>query len=81
MYNCSCTEEDWECDADSIRNNEGSCVSLKHQETLIYTAPEICEDYYYISTGYRKIAGDSCIGGVNHSQLQIPCPNNRKHIY
>jgi len=27
-----------------------------------------------VTNGYRKVAGDSCIGGVDHSPSKIPCP-------
>lgn len=28
-------------------------------------------------TGYRKVAGDTCEGGVDHFPMKIPCPGIR----
>lgn len=73
IENCECTEEDWECDLGYSREKSGPCKSLNKQE-IDYSPPGNCSSYYYVSQGYRKVAGDSCIGGVNHEPLKIPCP-------
>jgi len=31
--------------------------------------PADCKYYYEVLTGYRKIAGDFCSGGVDHNPL------------
>ncbi len=65
VNSCICTEEDWECDLGFKREN-GACVRMKKKDgsNLELKVPEICEDYYTISNGYRKIAGDQCKKGV-----------------
>ena len=73
IENCECTEEDWECDLGYSREKSGPCKNLNKQE-LDYHPPSNCSAYYYVSQGYRKVAGDSCEGGVNHEPLKIPCP-------
>jgi len=60
---CSCTEEDFECDVGFFRDDSGAC--LRTDETLIsYDPPDNCNGYYEVSLGYRKVTGDSCMGGV-----------------
>lgn len=73
IENCECTEEDWECDLGYSREKSGPCKSLTKQE-IDYSAPANCSSYYLVSQGYRKVAGDSCVGGVSHEALKIPCP-------
>jgi len=34
----------------------------------------MCQGTYTVSQGYRKIAGDTCTGGVDHAPLVLPCP-------
>ena len=29
--------------------------------------------HYHVSNGYRSVAGDSCVGGVQHEMLLHPC--------
>ena len=73
IENCECTEEDWECDLGYARDKSGPCKSLTKQE-IDYNPPANCSAYYLVSQGYRKVAGDTCTGGVNHEPLKIPCP-------
>lgn len=56
-----------------MRDKSGPCKSLNNQE-IDYSPPANCSAYYFVSQGYRKVAGDSCVGGVNHEPLKIPCP-------
>lgn len=76
IENCECTEEDWECDLGFSRDKGGPCksTSSKTQESIDYNPPQNCSDYYYVSQGYRKVSGDSCVGGVSHEPLKLPCP-------
>lgn len=63
---CECTEEDWECDIGYERkSDDGPCLPIEGNSTD-FSAPESCSDYYYVSQGYRRIAGDQCEGGVDH---------------
>lgn len=70
---CACSAEDWECDKGYTREKEhGKCVpvGIKHHQS----APEKCDGYYRIKTGYRKIAGNVCEGGLDLSAHQMVCP-------
>jgi hypothetical protein len=72
---CQCTEDDWECDVGFSRKDNGPCTSENGTDTKIPPPPpETCNGYYDWSQGYRKIAGDTCKGGVNHDPIKIPCP-------
>eukprot|EP00828_Plagiopyla_frontata_P032533 TRINITY_DN4239_c0_g1_i2.p1 TRINITY_DN4239_c0_g1~~TRINITY_DN4239_c0_g1_i2.p1 ORF type:complete len:572 (+),score=98.89 TRINITY_DN4239_c0_g1_i2:58-1773(+) len=71
--NCECTEMDWECDTGFSRENDGPCFPTDGSK-IDYNAPDTCSEFYFVSQGYRKVAGDVCYGGVDHSALQLPCP-------
>lgn len=73
--NCECTEEDWECDLGYERPyGKGACQPRKGKEQS-FEPPEECDGYYTISSGYRKVAGNTCEGGVNHDPLKFKCPS------
>lgn len=82
--NCECTEEDWECDLGYERAKDGTCVSQTN-ETISYDPPEECNgDFYYVTQGYRKVAGNTCAGGVNHEPIKLPCPGKglaKSHVF
>lgn len=64
-----CSEEDWECDFGYFRrDNKGQCVTETGTPEN-YTPPEVCDDYYYVTQGYRKVAGDDCKDGIDHAPL------------
>ncbi|XP_063934194.1 uncharacterized protein LOC135145994 isoform X2 [Zophobas morio] len=65
---CACTKEDFECDVGYRRPNINEpCVPI---EGYNYTSPSIaCEQGqsgFILSSGYRKMAGDICTGGVEN---------------
>ena len=73
--NCVCTEEDWECDVGFERSKEGPCKNMM-DEPVTFDPPEDCDgDYYYVTQGYRKVAGNTCEGGVSHAATRLPCPS------
>ena len=71
---CECTEEDWECDLGFERRGQGPCENQLEDE-ISYEPPEECNgQFYYVTQGYRKVAGNTCEGGVDHSPKKLPCP-------
>ena len=79
IENCECTEEDWECDLGYERKDNGPCTEIKSLKSVNQKQieePENCSHYYYITQGYRKVAGDTCVNGVDHSPIKIPCLRN-----
>ncbi|KAF7724908.1 vacuolar protein sorting/targeting protein PEP1 [Apophysomyces ossiformis] len=62
VRNCQCTEADFECDFNYVRDENNKCVLVPGLQPLI---PK-CDgsiDFYYEPTGYRKIAGSTCENG------------------
>lgn len=71
---CICTEEDYECDLGYYREENSPCRPQPNFEV----ATETCfpgEDYYEIPTGYRKVAGNTCISGVadRYEPTKVAC--------
>ncbi len=75
VESCPCSAEDYECDLGfAFSSNSLQCLPING--TLDTTPPSECTSYYNISSGYRKIAGDMCKGGIEHPDLKLPCPGN-----
>jgi len=77
---CVCTEADFECDMNYIRNKGGKCEAVqdpfKNSENRQLTEKEedcAFEGFYYLSQGYRKIPGNSCQGGLKLDPVRKPC--------
>jgi hypothetical protein len=77
---CECTEADWECDYGYYRpNSYSACIPINKDfenttSKLQQGPPENCTGFYEIPSGYRKITGDYCVGGVNKGPVRKPCP-------
>ena len=76
--NCDCTEDDYQCDVGYHRNEPGDpCTPIKKIDALITNAPpKVCDGYYNITRGYRKVAGDYCKGGEKFDPIKVACPYN-----
>ena len=68
---CLCTEADYECDMNYVRNKLSQCEPLKdliakNQEKTNSEREEDCalEGFYSVTQGYRRIPGNKCYGGV-----------------
>eukprot|EP00732_Lithocolla_globosa_P001827 Lithocolla_globosa_v1_NODE_1017_length_2950_cov_54.732735.p1 type:complete len:965 gc:universal NODE_1017_length_2950_cov_54.732735:40-2934(+) len=73
---CYCTPDDYECDTGFWRNLNGDCFPL--DETVVDQEPEDCPlgDKYEVPSGYRKIPGNHCDGGVQLDQpIERLCGN------
>jgi len=68
---CECTEQDWECDVgyDRADHSRGNCVPQAGVQINNYNAPDTCKDYYAVTQGYRKVAGNRCEGGINRAAI------------
>jgi len=75
--NCECTEADYECDFGFYRGVSGPDSACIASVYINYSAPENCPSgsNYTVSSGYRKIVGDTCEGGVTHDPIVLPCPS------
>jgi hypothetical protein len=78
IENCSCTEENYECDYCYIRNDIGECVLDTETCSTYdpYTPPAICVGTWERSQGYRRVPGDTCdhVLGIDHTPVVEDCP-------
>jgi len=52
-------------------------ITLRHRYApAIITSARFLANFanFNLLKGYRKVAGDSCEKGVDHSPLRLPCP-------
>jgi len=80
IEHCKCSEEDFECDFGYARSSQGGpCEKIKLPDSLKALdptiPPSICVGHYYVSKGYRRVAGDTCRGGSRWDPVQVPCPS------
>lgn len=75
--NCSCSEEDFECDAGFVRSVEHMSCLPEHQTDFYEDEdgnPGVCKDKAFVEIdAYRKVAGDSCMGGWKPEKFRLPC--------
>lgn len=77
---CPCTKEDWECDFGFIReHDDGDCIAISNnfKNKLEDRPPQNCRGTYEVKTGYKKVAGDYCNGGVDLGPKRVPCPTSQ----
>lgn len=76
IESCECTHEDYECDKGyALSSDNETCVPIKQiNELEANKPPTICEGYYKVSRGYRRVPGDFCQAGLNFDPILIPCP-------
>ncbi|GAA5814583.1 hypothetical protein MFLAVUS_008082 [Mucor flavus] len=75
VRNCTCTEEDFECDFNFVRGSNNKCILVPGLQPL----EPICDgsnEFYYTTSGYRKIAASTCEGGTELDKLgdKMYCP-------
>lgn len=71
---CICTEEDYECDLGYYREENSPCRPLPNFDQPTDTCLP-GDEYYEILTGYRKVAGNTCISGVadRYEPAKVAC--------
>jgi hypothetical protein len=71
---CVCESADYECDLGYMRHGNSACEPISGYQFELETCKS-GENYLEISSGYRKIPGNSCIDGVsaNYEPLHSPC--------
>ena len=78
---CECSEMDYECDIGYIKTDQGTCQrdenippeELKGGLTEDQIAQCDTYGYYTVTSGYRKIPGDRCIGGLDLNPAVFSC--------
>lgn len=47
----------------------------------MHKPPDKCWTTYQVKSGYRKTAGNTCTGGVDHSDITLTCPFTSRMLY
>ena len=67
---CDCDERDFQCDFGFTLNaTSGTC----EKNDIVHNDKKCLNGYVTISTGYRKIPGDDCTGGIDKGYYQTKC--------
>jgi len=75
--NCVCERTDYECDFGYQVNEQNTCERVPDMPMAGYGAPSDCAGFFTVSRGYRKVPGDSCVGGDAETRLEplrLSCP-------
>jgi hypothetical protein len=83
MRNCACTRQDFECDFNYFRDQNGECKLVPG-----YTPPDhslVCKEFgvdeYWLPTGYRRIPLSTCVGGHEFDKVEAqPCPGKEEEF-
>jgi len=82
LEHCQCEDRDFECDVGYKRavGESGTCT----RDPMVSSAAAIpmpCPPgaTYIVTDGHRKVAGDTCVGGVVHPGVTTMCPNTAWH--
>jgi len=65
--NCPCTEEDYECDYNFVRNGK-ECVPVGPEPIPAGLCTGNPDQLYKGSSGFRRIPGNTCVGGVKKDE-------------
>ncbi|KAF5354534.1 hypothetical protein D9758_011247 [Tetrapyrgos nigripes] len=83
--NCPCTETDFECEFNYVRNSNNKCELVPGMQPLPDDPDSQCAsgaDYWYERTAYRKIPYSSCEGGDTRDHgLAHPCSDTGGHSW
>ncbi|KAI0351364.1 Oligoxyloglucan reducing end-specific cellobiohydrolase [Trametes cingulata] len=83
VRNCECTDRDFECEWNYIRDDNERCVlmpGLKPHEADPVAQCRNGEDFWYELTPYRKVPISTCEGGKRLDRgAAHPCPGLRGH--
>ena len=76
---CQCTDNDYECDMNYVKNQAGNCepaFSEENRAELFAIEKERqCKvrGFHYDVTGYVKIPENKCKGGIRKDPIKMPC--------
>lgn len=73
---CPCTDKDWECDNGYERDSGSVVCTAQAGFTAVTDPPAVCDAYYPVTRGYRKVSDNFCQGGVDHSPVYVRCPGS-----
>jgi hypothetical protein len=71
MYNCPCVRADFECDFGyQVDEGTDTCTRAPEMPDLSMGMPSDCDGYFTVSKGYRKVPGDTCVGGAGTAEFE-----------
>jgi hypothetical protein len=83
VKNCECMETDYECDVGYARDiSDRECKrDMRVEVDPASLVPFPCPpgETYQVTTGYRRVSGDTCVGGVQHPTITRYCPDTQWH--
>ncbi|KAI0794611.1 Oligoxyloglucan reducing end-specific cellobiohydrolase [Fomes fomentarius] len=83
VENCQCTDADFECEFNHVRNDAGECVIIPGLKPRDPDPDAQCrggEEYWYDLTAYRKIPYSSCVDGKRLDRgTRHQCPGIQGH--
>jgi len=77
VKNCSCTEQNYQCDYCFTRLNDQCQFDMSFCGTYDpKQPPAICKGTWFENKGYRRVPGDTCdpSAGVDHMPIERQCP-------
>jgi len=78
--NCPCTRVDFECDFGYQVGDDGNTCERIPEMPMGMGMPDDCNGYFTVTKGYRKVPGDTCVGGAVAAELEPrveSCPGGR----
>jgi len=81
---CDCSPSDFVCDEGFERTNGEYCVPIKGNENSlnpINNVPEVCNETYLVSKGYKAIPGNMCINGYQFEPFTARCPFSFYYLF
>ena len=77
--NCECTRADYECHMGFIRVlGEMDCLAYDVDRVLTPEEIDCTSSGVFWTNPYRRIPGDSCVGGFQPVKIQVPCPSHSR---
>ena len=76
---CECTRADFECEMGFLRIiGDMDCQPYDVDKVLTPDEIDCTSSGVFFANAYRKIPGDTCIGGFQPTKVQVPCPSHSR---
>jgi hypothetical protein len=77
--NCECTRADYECSMGFIRIiGDSDCQPYDVDKVLTPDEIDCTSSGVFFANAYRKVPGDTCVGGFQPEKVQVPCPSHSR---
>ncbi len=84
IEHCKCAREDFECDYGYEHQNadgSGPCVKAKLAPEYEDPIAPPCAEYSRVTRGYRRVPGDTCVGGDEWDAVETLCPSTASRLF